>query len=72
MHACFVLNHACNFTVGNVPLNAATASTCDISSLLRFTFYKPVHFIHDESDFPLDSTEERGRFLVCQTFSVTL
>ena len=40
MHVCFVLNHTYNFTVGNVPLNAATGSTCDIIPLMRFNFFE--------------------------------
>ena len=35
---------------------------CDISSLLRFHFWKHVCFNSDDSKFPSDSTEEIGRF----------
>ena len=44
-------------------MNAATRSMCDISPLLFFCFWQPVYFIHDDSDFPSESTEERGRFV---------
>ena len=44
-------------------MNLATGSTCDISPLLRFRFWQPVYYMHDDSDFPKDSTEERGRFV---------
>ena len=63
MHVTFVLNHTYNFTAGNVPLNAATGSTCDISPLLRFSFYQPMCYHQDDSDFPSESTEEHGRFV---------
>ena len=59
----FVLNHAFNFTINNVPLHAATGSTCDISPLLRFSFYQPVHYKQNDSDFPSDTTEDYGRFV---------
>ena len=63
MHVCFVLNHTHDATINNVPLNAATGSTCDISPLLRFRFWQPVCFLHDDSDFPSESKEERGRWI---------
>ena len=63
MYICFVLNHAYNASIDNVPLNAATGSTCDISPLLRFRFWQPVYFMHEDSDFPSESKEERGRWV---------
>ena len=63
LYVCFVLNHVCNFTIKNVPLNAATGSTCDISPLLRFHFYQPVYYILDDSNFPSESTEAYGHFV---------
>ena len=44
-------------------MNAATGSTCDISSLLRFHFCQPFYFNSDESSFPSKSTEESGNFV---------
>lgn len=62
-HVCFALNHTYNATIDNVPLIAATGSTCDISPLLRFSFWQPVYFMRDDSNFPSDSSEDRGRFV---------
>ena len=63
-HTMFILNHTFNYTIKNVPLNSATGSTCDVSPLLRFTFYQPVYYVHDDSEFPSDSTESQCRFVV--------
>ena len=38
-------------------------STCDISLLLGFRFSQPVYYIHNDSDFPEDSTGERWYFV---------
>ena len=45
-----------------MPLNAAAGSACDISPLLRFSFYQPVCYKQDDSNFPSDSTEAYGHF----------
>ena len=46
-----------------MPLKAATASTSNISPILRFHFWKPIYFNEDDSSFPSDATEVRGRFV---------
>ena len=38
IYVCFVLNHSYSATIKNITMTAATGSTCDISSLLRFHF----------------------------------
>ena len=38
-YVCFVSNHAYNANIKNIPLNAVTGSTCDISPFLRFHFW---------------------------------
>ena len=58
----FALNHACNSTIDNIPINKATCSTCEVSTLLSFHFWQPFYFKSDDSSFPSDSTEETGRF----------
>ena len=63
MYICFMLNHTYNATIENIPLTAATGSTCDISPLLRFRFWQPVYFRHDDSNFPSESREEKGRWV---------
>ena len=59
----FVLNHAYNSTIKNIPLNTAMGSTCDISPLIRFHFWEPIFFNTEDSSFPIDSPEERGQFV---------
>ena len=44
-------------------MNAATGSTCNISLLLHFRLWQPVYHMQDDSNFLIDSTEERGRFV---------
>ena len=62
MHVRFILNHTYNYTINNAPLNTATRSVCDISPLLRFSFYQPFYYKQDDSNFPSDSAEAYGRF----------
>ena len=62
-YVCFVLNHSYHASIDNVPLNTANGTTCDISLLLRFRFWQPVYFKHDDSGFPSESNEERGRWV---------
>ena len=45
------------------PLERLTGATPDISPLLRFRWYQPVYYRIDDSDFPSDTTEKRGRFV---------
>ena len=59
----FGLNHNYNQTIGNIPMNVATGSTCDVSSLICFDFWKHVHFNSDYSSFPSKLTEETDRFV---------
>ena len=64
IYVCFVLNHT---AVGSLhwrtPIEKLTGSTPDISSLLCFRFWEPVYYKLDDSDFPSESTEKRGRFV---------
>ena len=62
-YVCFILNHTYNATIKNIPLNAATGTTCDMSPLLRFHFWQPIYFQDTESSFPNDTNETRGRFV---------
>ena len=45
------------------PLEALEGSTPDISPLLHFSFWDPVYYRLDDSDFPSDSTEWRGHWV---------
>ena len=58
----FCLKSCLQCTIKNIPINAATVSTCDISPLLLFHFCQPVYFDSDDSTFSSDSIEETGRF----------
>ena len=62
-YVCFVLNHTYNATIGNLPLTAAAGSTRDISPLLGFSFFRPIYYKIDGSDFPSDTIEEHGYFV---------
>ena len=64
MYVCFLLNHTASASLNYAtPLQRATGSTPDISPLLRFTWYEPVYYKVDDSDFPSDSREKLGRFV---------
>ena len=44
-------------------MSAAVGSIYDVSSLLRFIFYQPVHRMNDESALASDSREVHFRFV---------
>ena len=61
LYVCFLLNHlACQSLQWRTPLEALEGSTPDISTLLRFSFWDPIYYKLDDSDFPSGSTEGRG------------
>ena len=63
-YVCFVLNHtAVSSLHWRTPMEALTGSTPDVSVLLRFTFWEPVYFRMDDTDFPSDSRELKGHFV---------
>jgi hypothetical protein len=62
-YGCFLLNHTYNASIRTVPITVATGSTPDISPLLAFTWWEPVYYKVDDSDFPSDPREKRGRFV---------
>ena len=63
MYVCFLLNNTYNDTIKSVLLQKLHGSTTDISPLLRFYFYEPVYYKVDDSDYPLESREQRGYFV---------
>ena len=64
LYVCFLLNRlACQSLQWRTPLEALEGSTPDISPLLRFSFWDPVYYKLDDSDFPSGSTEGRGRWV---------
>ena len=64
MYVCFILNHTAISTLNwRTPLEALTGSTPDISPLLRFHWWEPVYYHLDDSRFPSESPELRGRFV---------
>lgn len=63
MYVCFLLNNVFNTSTNGIPLQAATGSTNDISPLLCFRWWEPVYYRLDDSNFPSDSREGRGRFV---------
>ena len=63
-YVCYILNHTAVASLDwRTPIQVLTGSTPDISILLRFTFWEPVYFRMDDSDFPSESRELRGHFV---------
>ena len=62
-YVCFLLNHTYNGSIRSVPITVATGSTPDISPLLAFAWWEPVYYKVDDSSFPSDTREKRGRFV---------
>jgi hypothetical protein len=69
MYVCFILNFTVSAALnGGIPIQRATASTNDISSLLRFHFWEKVHYKLgdaklDDATFPSESRQKLGRFV---------
>ena len=60
----FVLNHCATPALNyQVPLQVLTGQVPDISLLLAFAWYEPVYYKVDDSSFPSDTVEKRGRFV---------
>jgi hypothetical protein len=63
-YVCFLLNHVAHAQLNwRTPLENLTGATPDISPLLRFHWWEEVYYKIDDSDFPSDSQEARGRFV---------
>jgi hypothetical protein len=64
MYLCFLLNNVSSASLhGQTPLQVLTGTTNDISPLLFFRWYEPVYYKVDDSDFPSDFREKRGRWV---------
>jgi hypothetical protein len=64
LHACFILNHTANASIGYaVPLAMLTGVTQDISPLLQFEWYEPIYYREEEAEFPSTSIERFGWFV---------
>ena len=64
LYVCFLLNSlACQSLQWRTPLEALEGSTHDISPLLHFSFWDPVYYKFNDSDFPSGSTEGRGHWV---------
>lgn len=60
----YVLNRLAHESLGwRSPLEVLTGITPDISAMLRFSFWEPVFYKHDETDFPSSSDEGSGHFV---------
>mmetsp|Transcript_5060 Transcript_5060/g.7746 ORF Transcript_5060/g.7746 Transcript_5060/m.7746 type:complete len:562 (-) Transcript_5060:1187-2872(-) len=63
-YVAFVLNHTALKSLNWItPIQVLLDSTPDISVLLRFFWYQPVYYKLDDTTFPSDSPELRGRFV---------
>jgi hypothetical protein len=63
MYVCFVLNNTFSAVIQSTPLRQASGTDNDISPMLYFSFYKPVYYLVDETTFPSESRELRGRWV---------
>jgi hypothetical protein len=63
MYVCFVLNNAFSEVIKSTPLRQAYGTDNDISPMLYFSFYEPVYHLVDETTFPSESKELRGRWV---------
>jgi hypothetical protein len=63
MYVCFVLNNAFLEVIQSTPLRQAYGTDNDISPTLYFSFYEPVYYLVDETTFPSESKELRGRWV---------
>jgi hypothetical protein len=63
MYVCFVLNNAFSEVIQSTPLHQAYGTDNNISPMLYFSFYKPVCYLVDETTFPSESKELRGRWV---------
>jgi hypothetical protein len=58
-----VLNNAFSEVIQSTPLCQAYSTDIDISPMLYFLFYKLVYYLVDETTFPSESKELRGRWV---------
>ena len=58
-----MLNHTYNAAIKSMHINASTSSACNISPLLRFHFWQPPCFKANNSVFPNNTNELRGRLV---------
>ena len=64
LYVCFLLNHTASSVLKwRTPLERLNGTTPDISPLLRFYWWQPVYYKLDDSDFPSETREKRGRFV---------
>ena len=63
MYVCYVLNNSFSATIKSTPLRQAYGTDNDISPMLYFSFYEPVYYLVDETTFPSESKELRGRWV---------
>jgi hypothetical protein len=62
-YVCFLLSLTFRGAVNAIPMQCLKGSTPDISPLLRFSWYQPVYYKVDDSDFLSETREERGHFV---------
>jgi hypothetical protein len=64
MYVCFITNLTSATAIGHTtPISILTGSTPDCSPLLQFAWWDAVYFKLDDSGFPSDSPELKGRFV---------
>ena len=65
LYVCFILNLTAVESIGWIPpLTCMDGTTKDISVLVSaFKYWEPVYYKMEDTKFPSDSTEKRGRFV---------
>ena len=56
-YVCFIINYTLCGAINGIPTENLTGSTTDIIPLLRFSWYQPVHYKVEKSDFPSETRE---------------
>ena len=63
-YVCFILNFTASASLGfQTPMTRLTGSTSDSSIMQRFSWYEPILFNAEETAFPSETREIRGRFV---------
>ena len=66
IYVCYLLNNiSCAALDGKIPLFVLTGITPDISTILLFTFYQPVFYATYDQNFPSESGERAGYWVIC-------
>ena len=63
IYVCLLLNHTYYYDINGMPITKSIVSTIKMILLLNFWFWRPFYYKVDDSDFPLNGTENRDRWV---------